>query len=507
MQIDQIKIFRRLVVEKHLKHFLNLHLRVERGLSINTVENYRSDLIQFFSFLRSRGITPGDADYDTACLYVKKMHADGLKPSSMNRKLSAIRTFYLFLYDERIVRAATVYLVESVRRERRLPSYLTQPEMFRLIESTNIKSGTYRGGFNRALWDTLWIRDRAILELLYATGARISEITAVKEQDLDLETNTIKLNGKGNKQRVVPFGRYARRWIRKYLHSVRPVITMKSKSPVLFLGRNGRPMTRQNAWLIIKRAANISGFGDRVHPHIFRHSIATHLMNENMPLEVIARFLGHESINSTEVYTHVSMDRLRAVLEKNHPYYQPNWKTRISFDEMMCNFEEITKAEFLVLNTGRPRLRVYLSGHRMAIMNGVDACNMWLWFLKKRAGRVVLSVSYDYDTIFFLKNTHKMEALMTKNAESSDIMPKLRELEKSTQQNYSTMSVNSNGNTDRKNIAVKRVNVMLGEKQIAEVDKYAKGFQMSRSQFIRQALAEKIERIEKEISEPLDSVN
>ncbi len=305
--------------------FLNLHLRVERNLSTNTVKAYRYDLEHFLNFINKNGVdNVRSVDYDLSCLYLRTLHDAGLSPVSINRRLAAIRTYYNYLLDNKIIKKQPGFLLlETVRSGFKLPGYLTESETNALLESVNEKTGNYRGGFSRELWNTLWIRDRAILEILYATGARVSEITTLENSAINFKENTIRVMGKGSRERIIPFGRYAKKWMLRYKKKVRPILKTDSSETgnKFFLRRNGRPMSRVAIFNIVKRAASIAGIEKNIYPHILRHSCATHLMNHSMPIELIAELLGHKSFNTTQIYTHVSIERLHRTLKIHHPRY------------------------------------------------------------------------------------------------------------------------------------------------------------------------------------------
>ncbi|MBI3291776.1 MAG: site-specific tyrosine recombinase XerD [Elusimicrobia bacterium] len=277
--------------------FVNF-IRLERGLSPHTVAAYRNDLTQFsreFSKKPPASVTRGEI-----LEYLMKLRDNHLNPSSIGRKLVAVKVFYRFLLSEQLVTADPAGVIESPRLWKRLPESLSVEEVERLLKSVSGKKGANG------------LRDRAILELLYATGLRVSEAANLKLSDLNQEAGFLRCLGKGGRERVVPVGRKALEWIQKYLQK-------RSDSKQLFLNRFGKALSRQSIWILLQNTARMSGLKKRVTPHTLRHSFATHLLEGGADLRVVQELLGHATIATTQIYTHVDRARLKAIHAKYHP--------------------------------------------------------------------------------------------------------------------------------------------------------------------------------------------
>ncbi len=270
---------------------------LSRGLSPNTVEGYIRDVKKYLDFCRNYK--------NSNCLkkFIREI-SSFLSPRSYARLISSLRSFFDYLLlTERIEKDITPILTLP-KIPPTLPKFLTREEVEALLASADGEKPEE-------------IRDRAMLEFLYATGLRASELVSIKIQDMDMEERFVKVRGKGDKERVVPFSRRALRWVRKYLE-VRGEIC-KKESPFLFLTRRCRPMTRQGLWDKIKKYGEKAGLGDRVWPHVLRHSFATHLLEAGVDLRTIQILLGHSSLTTTQIYTHVDLARLRRIYDKFHP--------------------------------------------------------------------------------------------------------------------------------------------------------------------------------------------
>ena len=282
------------------------HLVVERGLSPRTVEAYRRDLNGFTTFLATRGVEaparvgPGDLRE-----FVYALKDRGLAAASIRRALSAIRTYYGFLLAEGLVAADPTERVELPRTWRRLPDALSRTDIERLLDAPDPG-------------DPLFWRDKALLEFAYASGVRVSELTALKIRDLDLDDGLAMVLGKGSKERVVPVGRAAVRAMDVYLREIRPRLARATEG-VAFLNARGRPLTRMGVWKILRKHVRRAGIRKRVTPHTLRHSFATHLLEGGADLAAVQEMLGHADISTTQIYTHVEREYLREVHRKHHP--------------------------------------------------------------------------------------------------------------------------------------------------------------------------------------------
>lgn len=286
------------------------HVAIERGLSENTVQAYRRDLAAYSAVLALRGIsdpaTITDADVAAFIHELRTRPDRPLTASSMARMLSSVRGWHRFLLDEGIVAVDVSAEAKPPKLSMRLPKAISIEQMAAVLAATD-------GDDIQAL------RDKALLELLYATGARISEAVGLNVDDV-IEGDIVRLFGKGNKQRIVPVGSYARAAIDAYLVRARPALSMRGKStPALFLGIRGHRVSRQNAWLIIRAAAEKAKLGIDISPHTFRHSFATHLLAGGADVRVVQELLGHSSVATTQIYTMVTADTLRDMYTTAHP--------------------------------------------------------------------------------------------------------------------------------------------------------------------------------------------
>lgn len=277
-------------------------LRAERGLAPATVAAYRRDLRQYAAHLGARPPDPGEV-----AEYVAALHRRGLAPSSVARQVAAVRGLHRFLLAEGLADADPTLLLDSPRRRAALPKALGVEDVLRLLEAPDPATASGR-------------RDRALLEFLYATGARVAEAVALDQLDLDLDEGTARLTGKGNKQRVVPVGGPARRALGAYL-SDRLAWRRPGRDPgAVFLNRRGGRLTRQGAWGIVRHQAERAGLDPAtVSPHVLRHSAATHMVEGGADLRTVQELLGHASISTTQVYTRVSPRHLLEVYVLSHP--------------------------------------------------------------------------------------------------------------------------------------------------------------------------------------------
>ena len=294
------------------------HLQVERGLSPATIAAYRSDLLAF-------GRDPGtDATWatgpDVAVRYLASLGAaprGALRPrlagTSRRRRTAAIRGFYRFAFGEGLIGVDVAAHIDLPRETRHLPETLSVDEVARLLGSVGDET---TGGVG--------VRDRALLELLYAAGLRISEALRLDGEDLSFDGGFVRVIGKGDRERLVPVGDVALAWLHRYADDVRPaLLSMAHVEPVrggpVFLTERGRRLARQQAWSIVKRAAAAAGLDERVSPHTFRHSFATHLLEGGADLRIVQELLGHATISTTQLYTHLTGERIREIYARAHP--------------------------------------------------------------------------------------------------------------------------------------------------------------------------------------------
>lgn len=282
-------------------------LTFERGLSDRTIKAYHRDLDRFLEFVESRGVqAPEEIDHGDLREYVYQLKDRGLAASTIRRAQSSLRSYFAFLLAEGVLESDPSERMESPRIGRRLPTVLSTGEVEALLESFDESSGHY------------W-RDRAIVELLYATGMRVSELVDLSRTDVDLEEGFCTVFGKGAKERIIPVGAPAIRALERYLRQVRPELEAGEGAGVVFLNHWGRPLSRMSIWRIVKDCAERAGIEKKVSPHTLRHSFATHLLEGGADLAAVQELLGHADISTTQIYTHVDREYLRSVHRKFHP--------------------------------------------------------------------------------------------------------------------------------------------------------------------------------------------
>lgn len=291
---------------QRLQNFIS-HLAVERGLSKNTVIAYQRDLAKFLEFLAGSNRSLVDVDVDLINRFIAQARSQGISEASLARRAIAIRTFSRFLAkDQGLTDSAKEFVPPKIPK--RLPKALTIDEVSRMISGT---PETLSG-----------IRDRAILELLYATGARVSELVALEVGDLKAtedEFLTVRLFGKGGKERIVPVGSFARAATDQYLIRVRPSLVKNPRQTALFLNQRGERLSRQSAWTIVTDSAKRAGISAQISPHSLRHSFATHLIDGGADIRIVQELLGHASVTTTQIYTMVTIDKLRESYSTAHP--------------------------------------------------------------------------------------------------------------------------------------------------------------------------------------------
>jgi integrase/recombinase XerD len=290
--------------EDILRLFLD-YLSVEKGLSRNTILSYGRDLRKFFLFLEREKKEWARADENTLSLFIHRQSQAGLQARSLARLISALKSFYRFLLLDGLVTGEPTVNLSSPKTWLSLPKFLTVDEVAHLVLQPDER-------------DLHGLRDRAILEVLYATGLRVSELVQLRPGDVNLDDGYVICRGKGGKERIVPMGKAAAALTRRYIEEVRPQL-QKTPAEALFLTRLGDPFTRQGLWKMLREYARKAGLEAKVSPHILRHSFATHLLERGADLRSVQLMLGHSQITTTQIYTHVSRDRLRQVYEKFHP--------------------------------------------------------------------------------------------------------------------------------------------------------------------------------------------
>ncbi len=279
------------------------------GLAKNTLAAYRSDLALFATWLDDKGRALTDVGEAEINGYLAHLHLrpEPFKPSSQRRLHSALRRFYGWLLDQGRIRVDPLLNVERPMRTERFPKTLSEIDVEKLLDAPDVET-------------PLGLRDRAMFELLYATGLRVSELIDLKLFEVSLNDQVLRATGKGDKQRLVPLGEVAADWLQHYVDEARPVILKGRTSDHVFVTGRGKGMTRQMAWTLIKKHAKTVGIAPaKISPHVLRHAFATHLLNHGADLRVVQLLLGHADISTTQVYTHVARERLKQLHEKHHP--------------------------------------------------------------------------------------------------------------------------------------------------------------------------------------------
>jgi integrase/recombinase XerD len=283
------------------------YLTFERGLSDRTLSAYRRDLARWAAHLEERGVeAPSQVTPEALRQWVFALKDAGLAPSSIRRAQSAVRTYFAFLIAEGAVDVDPTERLESPRMGRRLPDVLSREEVEALLDATDPDAWLH------------W-RDRAILELLYASGMRVSELVGLPLSALDLEEGFLTVFGKGSKERLVPVGEPALRAVRRYLADVRPKLDKGGGQGRVFLNARGAPLSRTSVWTLVKESARRAGITKKVSPHTLRHTFATHLLEGGADLAAVQELLGHADISTTQIYTHVDREYLRDVHRRFHP--------------------------------------------------------------------------------------------------------------------------------------------------------------------------------------------
>jgi integrase/recombinase XerD len=293
-------------VDQLLDQFLH-YLIVEKGLSKNTIEAYSHGLSRFLNHLKEKEVQEVEeiSKFDVRG-FLLALRKRNLSTRTIVRNLVAIRTFFKFLVQEGILEANPIENLESPKIAKTLPEILTLKEIEQLLERPDLQTPLGR-------------RDRAMLEMLYATGMRVSELTQLPTHQVNLEGGYVLLYGKGSKERIVPLGSEAMKWVTFYLKESRGILAKGKESPFLFINRSGKAMSRQRFWKSLKDYARRAGLRKRTTPHLLRHSFASHLLERGADLRSVQMMLGHADISTTQIYTHVTGERLKKIHQQYHP--------------------------------------------------------------------------------------------------------------------------------------------------------------------------------------------
>jgi integrase/recombinase XerD len=279
---------------------------MERGLSANTLGAYRADLVSLRRWLADRDVSLVYATRSDLLAFIAWRTEQGAKPRSTARQLSSFRRFYRFLLRESVIQVDPTIKIDMPRIGRSLPQSLTEGEVESLLAAPDVS-------------DPLGHRDRTMLEVLYATGLRVSELINLKQSEINLNQGVLRIVGKGDRERLIPLGDEAQNWIREFIGGARTEILLERQTDYLFPTRRGDRMTRQAFWHIIKRYSKLAEIGSKMSPHTLRHAFATHLLNNGADLRVVQMLLGHSDLSTTQIYTHVARARMKEVHSEHHP--------------------------------------------------------------------------------------------------------------------------------------------------------------------------------------------
>jgi tyrosine recombinase XerD len=293
-------------MQELLARYLN-YLLIERGVAKNTLEAYGRDLQRFILFLQEKGITElNEVMPEVIIEYLVRIKDEGLSANSMNRSLAALRGLYKYLVQEKQVSQTPLANIELAKVWMRLPDTISSEEMALILAQPGLETAAA-------------LRDSAMLELLYATGIRVSELIGLTMNSINWQVGFLRTMGKGSKERIVPIGKAAYDCTRLYVDKARPQLMRGKSTDVLFLNRFGGKFTRQGLWKTVVRYAKKAGLRKKVHPHTFRHSFASHLLEGGADLRTVQVMLGHADISTTQIYTHITRDRLKEIHQKYHP--------------------------------------------------------------------------------------------------------------------------------------------------------------------------------------------
>lgn len=294
-------------MEELIDRFLS-YIRYERGYSKNTIESYKNDFIEFLTFLSGENIfLIEDINYKVLYRYLSELGSKGFKASTIERKTASIKSFFKFLVKNQIIKKNPAVLISSPKKEKRLPNILEKDEILSLISSVPEK-------------DALSIRNKAMILLLYSSGIRISELTGLNTKNVDFKEGILNITGKGNKQRIVPMGEKARMIILKYLTYRKELLNPIENKETLFLTKSGKRIQDRMVRYIINRYIDELSIQKHVSPHTLRHTFATHLLQNGANIRVIQEILGHSSLSTTQVYTHLTIDKLKESYNRFHPH-------------------------------------------------------------------------------------------------------------------------------------------------------------------------------------------
>lgn len=284
------------------------YIKYQKKYSINTIDRYNRTLDEFILYLSSKSINDfNDVRYTTFRGYLLMLNDNNLSKNTINNRISCLRSFFKYLFKEELIKQNPTELIENIKIAKRNPDFLFLEEMQELLDGIDTN-------------DDLGIRNKAMLELMYASGLRCSEIVNLKLENVDIDNCLLLIHGKGNKDRYVPFHEYAKQWLVRYLEDVRiNLLDNKEPNTYVFLNAHGRMLTNRGVQDIVKRIGKLYDPTKKIHPHTFRHSFATHLLNAGADIRTVQELLGHENLSTTQIYTHISKEHLKEVYLMAHP--------------------------------------------------------------------------------------------------------------------------------------------------------------------------------------------
>ena len=293
-------------LQNHLEQFIR-YVQLEKNFSLHTVREYQSDLHEFFAFLHSEGVQKiTEVEYIHARLYVTKLYDEQKARTSISRKISSIRSFFRFLNRELNIDDAPFRSLYHPKKEERLPSFFYEEELKQLFEKNEGN-------------EPIQIRNIALLEILYATGMRVSECVSLELADIDFHYSIVRVMGKGRKERIIPFGQYAHEALTRYIEQVRPSLMKKENHQKVFVNMRGGELTTRGVRYILSEMIDNASMHTKIYPHMLRHTFATHLLNNGADMRTVQELLGHANLSSTQIYTHVTKEALRKTYMNSHP--------------------------------------------------------------------------------------------------------------------------------------------------------------------------------------------
>lgn len=299
-----------------LSKFLQF-LQYQKHYSVLTIENYSRDIQEFLGYLHQEGFTYQDVDFILIRKYLFILHEKNLTHSTINRKVSSLKSFYKYLYQEEMIHDNPWAIIRHLKSPTQTPDFLYRDDMLSFLKSIGTQ-------------DDLGIRNKAMLELMYASGLRVSEVVSLTLQNIDFNERILLIHGKGNKDRYVPFHEQAKYWLKKYIDTVRCELLLKKGEhhPIVFVNKFGKPLTNRGVEDIVNRLMKNYDPMKKIHPHTIRHSFASHLLEAGMDIRIVQELLGHSSLSTTQIYTHITQKHLRDVYDKSCPRVEFN-----SFEE------------------------------------------------------------------------------------------------------------------------------------------------------------------------------